>query len=96
MRRFLRFVRFRGIERGWIRVDLRIFEGVFCDILHETRRVSAGTGKKRCQRVCLSWRGLVVIFEEGHRRNGCRWDKLPVVLYEAQLADDRLSVAPKT
>src|SRR5579862_9178067 len=78
--RFLRFVRLRGIEREWIRVDLRIFEGMFDDILHETRGVSAGTGKKRCQRVCFSWRSIA-IFEEGHDRNSCRWDKLPVVLY---------------
>ena len=90
MRRFLRFVRLRGIEREWIRVDLRIFEGMFDEILHETRGVSARTRKKRCQRVCFSWRSIA-IFEEGHDRNSCRWDKLPVALYDNSLMIDCLS-----
>ena len=43
-----------------------ISKGMFCNVLHEARGVSSGTGKQRRKGIGFAWWCFIVFSEKGH------------------------------
>ena len=88
---FLCLVRLRRVKTGWIRMDLGIFESVFCDVLHEARGLSAGTACEGSDRLGLAGRRFIALLDEGHGEDvlAMALVNLPVVKVQSLVIDDR-------